>query len=122
MPVPKKTIKYDVEKMAGIESMWDFYQRIGLLDDFESGEITHVSQIYIDGENCERLQELIKATLKKSRKFKGWKDNRVDAVASMDWANYSPVSGGDIPKDEVWVFNEQYALRERVERNGENNI
>ena len=84
--------------------MDDFYQQVGLTDDFKSGLITHVQQIHMERKNCDSLSGIMIATLKKDKKYKLFTDRHINTVAGMECMNYSPVSNDNVPDNEIWVF------------------
>ncbi|MPN19899.1 hypothetical protein SDC9_167274 [bioreactor metagenome] len=95
-------IKYNIEDFTDISSMEDFYRKLGIWNDMGK-TIFDVSQLHMEKENCEILQEYIYNTIRLKSRFKGLADRIPRSVASMDWLNFSPVSNPDMPKDEIWI-------------------
>ena len=98
------TVPFTAEDIAGICSMGDFYQAIGLTVMMESKTLTDVSQVWMNRAQCEGLQEIVKKNIIKQRKHRHLRGKYLDPAVAMDWLNYSPVAIPYVPEGQVWVF------------------
>ena len=104
----KETVEFgNIEEFCDIGSIWEFYDRLGLLDQIKTFEIMSPNDIYLNKEDSDRLQELIKAEARRrGKRERVW--SRTPAVPSrgcfMEWLTYGPLSELDIPRGKVYFY------------------
>jgi len=101
-----RIIKYDIKELSTICSMRDFYDKLGLLPDFESQRIQNVSkQICMENDNCDTLLDYTIKNWRKNKTLKSFDKTKAKQALIIDWASFSPKSLLGVPEDEIWIYD-----------------
>ena len=67
-----------------------------------------MTQIWMNDIQCKEINELCKQNAYKSKKFKHFTKKHIESSVGMDWLCWAPVSVAYVPRNEIWIWDEQH--------------